>query len=704
MGVGLLAALALPAAAQEGDLSGRVRISATDLEVVGVSESEQLQSLFQIQWRKPTSRLFSYLIRFRYDDLDQDTRFDSITAASGRSVLEPTLQLEWTSRLWQFSTGYRWTEQKRNVADFEIRETRGDWFNRFNWSPLNAPTVSLIYDRIDARSDARSLDETDTRLLGDVSYRTGPVSFLYNLQNRTTDNRTIDVQRNSRIHGFNVDYRDRFLRSRLSLVTGARIQREDTEEGTETTARIERELLPTAGLFAIDSTPLLGPLGPEPALIDGDVSTPTSINIGGTGVGGGIDRNIGLDLDTPEPVDRLDLYVDVSLTAMAAQQYGWDLYVSDDNLTWAATGVGVASPFNPLFNRFEMSFTPVTGRFVKIVSTAIDPTLGNVFVTEAVPLTTDILVGERKRRTTLTQGNVNVSYAPTPRWSFTSATFVGSNRQREEPSTLETREKRLDQGLSAVFAPSRLVAFAGRANWRIRDRTNFFDEADTIYTVGVSSSPLQDLDLALSYSKRFQDIESVRDLEADRIDLRVGAQLTRRLNIAFDLGYVDQVRPPIGQGSVTRTTRAALFTDPRPELTFSSDIQYDRIETMGLVTGGTVFTDRIVWANRLLWRPTRLVSMIGELRLEDLPQGSGVSKFLSVDWLPLPGGRLQWSFTLLTDSQAITGGERDQFRSLLRWFLRRNIYLDFNFFLDRTRRDDVETRLKTFTVALEFRF
>ena len=694
-----LTAAAAPATAK--DLRGRFRVTTQTVDS-DRGTSDILDQNYQISFRMPVTGRFSYRIVARYEDSDTDDDFSGISFESGRSLAEPLVEIAWTTPVWDFSTGVRYTVQRRRAGDQRERKQQTDWFSRLNWAPMGLPSLSVLYDRIRRRDDAETLSEDDGRLLATLAQIVGPVRWALDFQRRTRDDNLVGLERDDRKYILNADYQDRFASNRVSLKTGVLLHRERLVANALTAVDLERDVVPVAGLFAIDTTPLIDPLPPEPGLVDGDTASPTAVNIGGTAAGGGTDRNIGLDFDQDAPIDGIQVWVDGTLPPISVSRFSWALYTSGDNLNWTLVDPFVPFTFDDVFNRFELRFNQVAARFVKVVDTNHDPGLGSVFVTEMTAVTTESLIGEDRRLLTVRNASATVSYTPTTRWDFGSSTFVGSNRTDEEAGI--TGEDRLDQSLSALYRPPAKISTSALVRWRVRDRDLGQDEDDFSWTVGVASTPVQNLDLALSYSPRQENEDGREDLEVRSWQFRTAAQLLADLNVSLDLGVNNTLDFEREQQTRKRTARVLLFTRPRRDFTFSSDLLLDRSTFRGPLVIGDGRSDQTTWTNRFVYRPSSAVNLVAEIRYEDLPVGSGVAKRINLDWLPFPGGSLQFSVSYLTDSQAVVGGGRDQLRSTVRWDVRRGVILEVNYF--RTERGDggLDLETETLSALLEIRF
>ncbi len=96
-------------------------------------------------------------------------------------------------------------------------------------------------------------------------------------------------------------------------------------------------------------------------------------------------RQIGLDFLIPTEVNQLLVWVDRELTSTVVSSFSWQVFTSDDNLNWVGPIVPSSVGFGTFENRFEINFSSVTTRYIKVVTTPLLPgplVPPNIFVTE----------------------------------------------------------------------------------------------------------------------------------------------------------------------------------------------------------------------------------------------------------------------------------------------------------------------------------
>jgi hypothetical protein len=189
-----------------------------------------------------------------------------------------------------------------------------------------------------------------------------------------------------------VSYSNRFFGNRVNFSTDYSAFQSTRETRRGTGGEVAFQLFPFAGLSSISDTPTLDVLQPNQALVDGNTTASSGINIGqGASLSGDTRlRSVGLDFGSATAMNTLYIYVDRQLPASVAGAVAWDVYVSSDNQNWTPVQTGLHGAFNSFTNRFELLFPDVTTRYVKAATRPVGVTvlpppgtdISNIFITE----------------------------------------------------------------------------------------------------------------------------------------------------------------------------------------------------------------------------------------------------------------------------------------------------------------------------------
>lgn len=177
-----------------------------------------------------------------------------------------------------------------------------------------------------------------------------------------------------------VDYSEGFIQNRLRLYSnyGLAVSQTEVETFGVGGGEVSQTLLPFAGLSGAGPAGTDNP-GEAPTndtmlsntlLIDGNRNTGSGVNIGFSSLETGA-RNMGLDLGTPAELNSLFVWVNQRLPASITNAFSWDIYISSDTgdvkqwTLWQTLG---PAPFGTFDARFELRFTQVETRFIKVVT------------------------------------------------------------------------------------------------------------------------------------------------------------------------------------------------------------------------------------------------------------------------------------------------------------------------------------------------
>jgi hypothetical protein len=241
--------------------------------------------------------------------------------------------------------------------------------------PEGLPPLAAFFSRTNLYDKDRVSQDISTDLLSLQTKYTPYRNLDLRAQASFTDrtDRLSDVNTKEKSYSGQASYSRQFGK-RVSAHATYNFSHSETETIAGGAGEVDFQVFPFAGLSAISDTPQLVTLDQNPALIDGDVAASSGINLGPVPVGGDNRlRNIGLDFVIPSEVNRVFLWVDRDLPPSVSNSFRWDIYVSSDNVDWTFLQTVTPAPFSTFFNRFEINFSKVATRYLKVVSTLTGP-------------------------------------------------------------------------------------------------------------------------------------------------------------------------------------------------------------------------------------------------------------------------------------------------------------------------------------------
>lgn len=332
-------------------------------------------------------------MRVEKSALTSDT--DGSTSKSKATVLMPSAGLTLSNPFVFAGVGYDERDEKTESAGQSNRTFRETKNAFLGLRPEGLPTLNIIYtEQTRHDADRTSIDQEDRLLSLNSMYRpVRTVQLFYSASYDDFEQHIVQSEAKTLTQSGRVSYGDRFFDDRMAFSANYIVTRQDSQFiRASTTAAIQTQLFPLAGLSAINDIPTVGTLVANPALIDGNLTAGSGLNIGQTpSLAGDIRRrNMGLDFGLPTAVNTLFVWVDRQLPAAIANSFAWEIYISQDNQNWSLHQTVFPAVFGLFDNRFEISFVPVTTRYIMAVtrplSVAVVPPPGtdvsNIFITE----------------------------------------------------------------------------------------------------------------------------------------------------------------------------------------------------------------------------------------------------------------------------------------------------------------------------------
>src|SRR5262249_17285966 len=259
------------------------------------------------------------------------------------------------------------TGQAREVASATV-----------GWFPVDLPTARMQYFKTDQFDRTRRFqDTTEDRLELTSDYRPVPELYLYYRgSTEDTDDRANETRLERVTHSGRVIYDDAWWDDRVTLSSDYNYLSRRTDTTTSGNGEILFPRTPLGGLSVIDDTPDLGALDPNPALIDANFVAGAGLNLGLPPVGGD-DRpiNVGLDFGPETEVNSLLVWIDRDLPSGISSSFTWQIYTSTDNLNWTPRAAPTSVVFGPFLTLFEIRFTNLVTRYVKVVTRPLSPSV-----------------------------------------------------------------------------------------------------------------------------------------------------------------------------------------------------------------------------------------------------------------------------------------------------------------------------------------
>jgi len=649
--------------------------------------------------------------------LDAGTRFektDSSFESNGDETdvtdtrLTPFVGLRLYTPLYTAGARYDWREDKRKVSGSPSASVINESFKTIlGWRPEGFPSMDMRYENSKRYDQDRSvIDITEDFYSLNLIYDSIEGLYIkYRPSYRETNDNVNAFEEQTRTHSGEARYGNQFFDNRLSLYTNYRISHTETKTLSQIGGESSLQLFPFSGLSAIDDTPVEGALDQNPALIDGDLTASSGINIGLPPLAGdNRERNMGLDFVNQTEVNTLYLWVDRDLPDNIVNSFTWRIYVSENNVDWTLFQTLPSAPFATFFNRFEIQFSNVTTRYIKVVTRPLQSTVPgasdfqDIFVTELQAfIRSPVETGEEERTTTQQDYELSGKVKILDALSLYYDTFLYLSKR--DPSGEERFD--LSNGFSLSHRFNRI--FFGRARILRQDLEE--DDIGTVsykYDAAVTVTPLNTLSTTFSYSGQTDEIDDVGSENRNSFYLAGTAALYKGISVNFSGGLSFDQKASGDKNDTTRLDLGATFV-PNSKLTMNVSVSDRKTNTSGGdKPDASASTKR---GNlQLSYYPFRALFLVAGIEVTQDELRTRTIQNYGFNWSPFPEGDLQF---FLLYSESLSQEDAQKSRNItpsMKWNISRHFILDLAYNFIESESNSGTNESNAFTTNLKIRF
>ena len=589
------------------------------------------------------------------------------------------------------------------------------------------PTLNLMYSRTHAYDrDHLEIDSINEQYTLTSAYQ--PVK-QFGMRYSGTYNESLDKLHGTETTGLlnsaRLDYNDAFLRNRVRVyatyfVSQAQSQTRSVGSGT---GEVAEGILPFAGLagsgsLGTDSPPevtTLDTLVSNPLLIDGVTNAASGINIGYSALVTG-PRNMGLDLGTETELNSVYVWVNQQLTETLANSFSWDIYISSDtsNLKqWTLLQTVAPAPFGVFNARFELRFSNVKTRFIKVVTHPLAspvPVPGvdvnNILVTE---LQAFIFKPVQEISTSKTSFNsqridlgMNAKLANVPNLYYDiSYTQLKSDQSDFSPWELLNRLS-LSQRLSKVFTTG---AVTSRQDSKQSDGMH----VSNLYSAFLTATPLNTLSHNLRVGRSTEEHDDMKST-TDYVYFSNSAKIYRGVDLNLAIGQTMSIQET---GQRIRSTTITGGSTLVPYRTMTINLYYSDVKSRTTGTDsqdpGYGSTTRSGTAS-VSYTPVETLFLYASSSTSETTYDNGGSATSSrtqtytLSWSPAFTGDLSINVSAVQVVTSVDQGVHDTFTPSLRWRVNQYAFVDAGYQLDTTRNISLRTKTETLFTTLHASF
>ena len=627
--------------------------------------------------------------------------------------VRPYIYLTLKDPLYEASIGYNRSEYTTKVTDTP-RSTliNDDYLAVLKWRPEGFPTIETQFERTNTYDEKREVQDTTKdyiSLLSRYSYKGLDIRY----QGTYTDtNQKLDhSETKDTIHSAWLSYSNSFFNRRVSVSTSYNINYEEIKTSTSaqgTGGTVSIQLFPLAGLSLNDNTTTPLTLNANPTLLDGNFTASAGINIGLPPLGGDTRaRNMGLDFFVPTEVNRLLVWVDRDLSTdpTIADSFSWDVYISSDNVNWThhAGPIHPAS-FGPFQNRFEIEFTNVTARYIRVVTSPLTLTVPgaasfpDIFITELQAFLKQTASSTGKKSSTITRTTHNYYFDSKTRILNIPNLFYELNYFYTRIDPDGQLRYTLSNGFSVNHRFSQI--FSGSARVAREDGEEEKERrAAWIYNASLEATPLKTLTNRLVFSGRNETIGGEHD-NSNSIILYNIAELYKGLEVNLNVG---QNFSKDESGVKTNETDIQFLATviPHPAMNVTLNYKYSIIDQSGgSNSSGSANTHTGEFV--LSYRPYRTLFVVATIDLSTTAsQKTQVTQNYGFNWSPFPDGALQFRFYYNENLSTQQGAKERVINPGVRWYITKRSYLDVSYQFAQSRSSGQKTNSNFFGANLK---
>ena len=679
LGVVILAAAgAMSGLAAAEDFSGRAILSDQSFTTGDVS-SRVFDQLYEMRFGRQVTDPFTYLLFFRGEQSNGHSTVADQTSDLRFTQLEPHAEATYTLPTIQLLGRWDLVDSKSKISGSpDDRRRLERLFGTFSFVPDGFPGLRFLVQRDHSSSDTSAIDQTRTYLQGDLDFRWKKLAVTATARRSEFDDAENGLSRKSDGVQGNLVYEDNFLGNRLTVFANvlASFDRE-TDTTRDNSASGETPVVIAGAFSSIDDTPedsRDNGGAPMPALIDGDLRTPTVIDIGPTGVSF---ENISVDLKRFAEVDtfRIDIRDSGGNVVPRGEPVDFTVYTSTDAIRWTPLA-GAQTTFIAPESLYEVRFPKTTARLFKAVSFDLAPT--DARVTEIRAYVHEEFGPSRTETidTKLATENATLTFHPL---SSVTLFYYGLFNQSLEDSAArpDDRTDDADQVASATWDITRRINVLAQYQWRKVTPTASPVQSYRALTADLRYTAVRNVSVTFEGVSATQEESSI-PTEVRTASLRTYLRFLRSLDFSANVGV--QKQKFLNSGLVLDEWFATGYTSAEltSDLHLRVDGSYTRNQTPGLIGLILSGTDER-YTGDLYYRPGPQLGVDVQIGWVHSGNLTGLIQNYRLDWRPFPFGSLDIGGRYEENVEPFTNRRSRRLILDPRWRLNNHMMIDLNY-------------------------
>lgn len=697
--------------ARGDDFRGRGIVSYQRSEQDG-GAANQLSQRYELRYQRAVAESVQYRLFMAWQDdrgsvtLREPESQRIVKQKSEGSQIEPALDVmvNFSPVTVQAGGNFRLVNSKSgNAPEHEGRFLK--LYGNFNLFPEKFPSLAANVTRRTSEDQATNIETADDSLSANIGYTYKGLSLQSGGRYSRFEDNSTGFSRDIVGYQGGLNYAGGFLDDRLTLQAGYYIGLNELTEktGNKGGGSAPLQIAPVQGLYANDPTPLNSldnPLVNTPSLIDGNLAASSGIDIGS---GGQSLQNIGVDLGTALPADRVRIHVRTAAGNLvsAGGSITWSIYAGSDGINWELVTANAAASFIQSLGYFEITFARTAARFLKVVNFGVN-TAESLVTEMEVFRQTPSASAEPKKSTFLNQnGTLNMTARPFSKVALTySGTFNAASQDSLSQSFSSTEMNNL---AAADFGPFGFATAGLRYQGRRSSQTSGLDQSSDNYTGRLNWSILPTLDTAFSITHGEERVGGAPTLETNSTALTADMRLYPTWRVTLSLGYAGQKDLQNSRSSdslvLAGTSSAQLTRSLDWSMNFSAQwgssfVSSATAQVFQKSQAKSIYSD-------FNYRPSPQLNLGAHLGYLATDSQSGFVQGYRINWIPFPDGTVLITTRYDLDRDPISGQNSYRFSVAPRWNINPNLYLDLNY-SHVVRKALVTTTVNSYFATLNF--
>ncbi len=683
----------MPPALLADEISGRVellynRVSAETEDATGIStetKSNNFVHLYNLNFFRTLYPNLRFLAGGTFEQGMSKDESDGAEVKSKVTTKNGTLDLRLGTQFMSSGIGYNRREEKSTVdGDSSLTNVRESYNASISLRPEGLPIVDTLFLRTYTYDKERVSQDNvnDFISLGLMYEPYRNLNLRYQAALSILRDRLQDLEVKQLLNTARGTYSKQFG-DRVTAYTTYSFTSQETWTTTKGTGEVISQVFPFSGLSAISDIPSPVTLDLNPALIDGELTASSGINIGRNPFLAGDNslRNIGIDFINASEVNTIFVSVDRDLPSAVSNAFSWDIYISSDNLDWTLFQTVSPATFGIFENRFEINFNNVTTRYLKVVTRPLSAAIvvppgfdvSNIFVTEIQTLFRESAEDvENKTSQTAHVYDLNLKWRlldkPSLFYDFyywTSITHPADITRTVLSNALSLRHR-----FNSVFTGGARVALE-----TVKDAESTSNS--TVYSTSLTATPLPTLYHSLTISGRFDETEEGNS-DSHSVFLNNRAELYKGLSLLLT-GGISVSNSETDRRSMNTFFNSGLSATPHPAM--AVNLNYSETHTRQTGGGGKDFS---TFARRgdvsVSYTPFDTVYIFASVGISaEKDRDTNTLQNYVFTWSPFPDGDLQFNFAFSETLSSENDGKTRTITPSLRWYLMRRTFLDVSY-------------------------